>query len=239
MSSAVRAGKAAAVSLAVAGAVYVARAVAAWHRYGRASKSADPTEWDELLDRFMPRYDVVERHNIRVAAPARVTFLAAGDQDLMQVPLIRAIFKTRELVMGATSGDQGPRGLLAMTQALGWGVLAEVPEREVVMGAVTRPWEANVTFRALPPGEFAAFAEPGFVKIVWTLRADPVGSDMSIFRTETRVMATDMSARARFRTYWSWASPGIALIRWLSLQPLKREAERRAQAALESAPERA
>jgi hypothetical protein len=44
-------------------------------------------------------------------------------------------------------------------------VLADVPEREVVVGAVTKPWEANVTFRALPPDQFAGFAEPGFVKI--------------------------------------------------------------------------
>ena len=114
-----------------------------------------------------------------------------------------------------------------MTKSIGWGVLAEVPGREVVMGAITRPWEADVTFRALPPAEFAAFAEPGFVKIAWTLRADPVGERESIFRTETRAVATDDAARQRFRSYWSWASPGIALIRWLSLEPLKREAERR------------
>jgi hypothetical protein len=98
------------------------------------------------------------------------------------------------------------------------------------MGAVTRPWEADVTFQALPPGDFAAFAQPGFVKIVWTLRADPVDAGTSVFRTETRAVATDAGARARFRRYWAWASPGIRLIRRLSLRPLRLEAERRAQA---------
>jgi hypothetical protein len=67
------------------------------------------------------------------------------------------------------------------------GVLAEVPEREIVVGAVTRPWEPNVTFRAVPPDEFAAFREPDYVKIVWTLRADPIGAAESIYRTETRL----------------------------------------------------
>jgi hypothetical protein len=109
-------------------------------------------------------------------------------------------------------------------------VLAEVPDREIVVGAVTRPWEANVVFRALPPEEFAAFSEPGFVKIVWTLRADPVDDLTSVFRTETRAVATDAAARTRFRRYWAFASPGIALIRRLSLRPLKRDAERRARA---------
>jgi hypothetical protein len=145
------------------------------------------------------------------------------------LPLIHADFRARELIMGSSKGATLPRGLRATTEALGWGVLAEVPGREVVMGAVTRPWEANVTFRALPPGEFAAFDEPGFVKIAWTLRADPVDARTSIFCTETRAVATDAAARARFGRYWSWASPGMALIRRLSRRPLKREAERRAR----------
>jgi hypothetical protein len=185
---------------------------------------------DSFLDRFMSRYDVVERHRISVVAPADVTLAAAADQDLLRMPLIRAIFRAREIAMRAAAPSNGrPRGLLAMTKAIGWGVLAEVPGREVVMGAVTRPWEADVTFRALPPAEFAAFSEPGFVKIAWTLRADPVDGGTSIFRTETRAVATDAAARERFRKYWAWASPGIALIRRLSLRPLKREAERRAR----------
>jgi len=37
------------------------------------------------------------------------------------------------------------------------------------------------------------------------------------------------NTRARFRRYWAFASPGLALIRRLSLRPLKRDAERRAR----------
>jgi hypothetical protein len=226
MRAAVGLAKAAAIALAAVAGAYAARAGLTWYCYGRASESADPGERDEILDRVMPRYDVVERHRIHVAAPAEVTLAAASEQDLMEVPLIHAIFRSREIVMGAAPRSPKSRGLLEMTEALGWGVLAQVPGREIVMGAVTRPWEADVTFRALPPAEFAAFAEPGFVKIALTLRADPVGAETSVFRTETRALATDAVARARFRAYWSWASPGIALIRRLSLRPLKRAAER-------------
>ena len=95
------------------------------------------------------------------------------------------------------------------------------------MGAVTQPWEPNVVFRALPPDEFIAFDQPGYVKIVWTLRADAIGVNASIFRTETRVIATDATARAKFRRYWSFLSPGIILIRRASLKPLRADAERR------------
>ena len=112
---------------------------------------------------------------------------------------------------------------------MGWTVLAEVPDREIVLGAVTRPWEPNVTFRGVPADRFAAFAEPDYVKIVWNLRADPVGPAGSIFRTETRAVATDTAARAKFRLYWSFFSPGMMLIRWASLAPLASDAVRRAK----------
>ena len=65
------------------------------------------------------------------------------------------------------------------------------------------------------------------MKIAWTLRADEIGAADSVFRTETRAVATNAAARAKFRRYWSLVSPGIILIRWASLGPLKREAERR------------
>jgi hypothetical protein len=51
----------------------------------------------------------------------------------------------------------------------------------------------------------------------------------SIFRTETRAVATDPVARLRFRRYWSFLSPGIILIRRAMLAPVRAEAERRAR----------
>lgn len=214
----------------LAAGAYVAYVGVTWYRYGRVSHPAGPEEQDELLDRFMPAYEVAERHHVRVAAPAAVTLAAAREMDLLQSPVVRAIFKGRELIVRATPDERPrPSGLLAEMQSLGWRVLAEAPGREIVMGAVTKPWEPNVTFRAVPVGEFAAFSEPDYVKIAWTLRADPVSATESIFRTETRAMTTDRAARTKFRRYWSFLSPGIILIRWFTLGPLKREAERRAR----------
>jgi len=209
---------------------YAAYAATAWRRYGQAPPAAGADDVDDLLARFMPTCEVASRHQVRVAAPAATTLAVACEMDLLRAPLVRAIIRARELVLGATP-DPRPRppGLLAEAQALGWGVLAEVPDREIVMGAVTQPWQANVVFRALPPDEFVAFHEPGYEKIVWTLRADPLGPGDTVFRTETRAVATDAEARVRFRRYWSIFSPGMALIRWAALAPLKREAERRAR----------
>jgi hypothetical protein len=222
-------GIAAGVGLAVAS--YAAYAGVSWLRYGKPPR-ATPDEGDPLLDRFMPVYEVSERHQIEVAAPAEITLAAARQQDLSRSIVVRAIFKAREIALGAAPDDRArPRGLVAQVQALGWGVLADERGREVVIGVVTRPWEANPVFRALSPREFAAFNEPGFVKIAWTLRADPINSWCSVFRTETRAVTTDPVARARFRMYWAFVSPGVVLIRRMSLSLVKLEAERRAAIA--------
>ena len=178
----------------------------------------------------MPVYEIAERHHIRVAAPAAVALDAAREMDLQASPIVRTIIRAREVILGATADDRArAHGLIADMRLLGWGVLAEVPDREVVMGAVTQPWEANVTFRAVPADQFATFNEPGYVKIAWTIRADPSGATESVFRTETRAVATDSRARVRFRRYWSFLSPGIIAIRWAVLGPVKAEAERRAR----------
>jgi hypothetical protein len=176
----------------------------------------------------MPTYEAFERHRRFVRAPAQLTLAAAIEMDLLESPVIRGIFKAREVILGAAPDSRERAGLLADVLALGWGVLAERPGREIVVGAVTKPWEADVTFRAIAAPDFATFAEPDYVKIVWTLRADPVGDSHAIFRTETRAMATDADARRKFRLYWAAFSPGIWLIRRLSLRPLQRDAERRA-----------
>jgi hypothetical protein len=176
----------------------------------------------------MPLYDVAERHRVRVAAPPAITLEAAAAANLWQSALVRAIFKTRETVLGAAAAPEPiPQGLLSYMQSIGWRVLAEDPDREVVMGAVTQPWTAKVTFRGLLPEVFKEFREPGYVRIAWTLRADAVADDETLFQTETRVLATDADARARFRWYWARFSPGIVVIRRLLLQQVKKAAESR------------
>jgi len=207
---------------------YATHTALTWARFGRPVRPSD-VERDEPLDRFLPTYDVVERHHIHVDAPASVTIDAARNLDLMDGPVVRAIFKGRDLIMGAApGGPRQPRGLLDEVLSLGWVVLDEVPDREIVVGAVTRPWEPNPVFRSIPRDEFASFAEPEYVKIAWTLRADPVAAESSVFRTETRALATDAFARNRFRAYWSFLSPGIWLIRRMMLDPVKKAAERQA-----------
>jgi hypothetical protein len=221
-------GIAAGAALAALG--YVAFAGSAWNHYGHAARARREDEQDPVLDGFMPLYDVVERHHIHVAAPAAVTFGVARDLDLSDSCLVQAIFRGREVMMHGTPPPNGvavPPGLVAAALRIGWGVLTDEAGHEIVLGAVTKPWEPNPVFRDLLPRDFIAFVEPGFVKIAFTLRADPLPDGTSIFRTETRALATDVDARAKFRRYWALVSPGVALIRRAMLDPIRREAQRR------------
>ena len=217
---------------AVVAAGYAALVAVSRLRYGHPP-AAPKAFVDPILDRFFPRYDIVERHHVRIHAPAEVVYAAAREMDLRRSIIASAIFETRGLVLGAERAERPTRGLLTEMVGLGWGILDERPGREIVLGAICRPWEANVQFQPLAPDVFAAFCEPGYVKIAWTLRADPLPDGSSRFVTETRAVGTDERARRRFRNYWSFVAPGVAVIRWLMLRPVKHEAERRAKQELQ------
>ena len=176
---------------------------------------------------FIAQPYVRDHHEIEIAAPADLVFFDATRLNLQSLPIVRAIFRTRAWFMGDTLEPPAkPLGLVAEMMVLGWELLAHTPCRAIVMGAAARPWTRNVTFRTIPPQEFSAFAEPDYVKIVWTLEADPIGPERTRFHTETRVEPTDEAARRKFFWYWMAFGIGIRFIRWSMLRELRRKALR-------------
>jgi hypothetical protein len=201
---------------------WAAYAAATWATFGHTSSrgAADPA-----MTRYMPRYDIAEHHETRVAAPAEDTYRAASAMDMQRSPVVHAIFRAREVMLGAEPGPRRDSSFVNELRAIGWGVLEERP-RQVVLGAVTQPWQANVVFRAIPAERYAAFDSAGYVKIVVTIAVDSLGPRESRLWTETRALATDGVSRAKFRRYWSIFSPGILLIRSEALRVVRRDAER-------------
>jgi len=180
------------------------------------------------LDRFIPGPDVRERFETTVRAPAGVVMEVATRFDMQSPLLVRAIFRLREaLLRAAPHSPRVPRGLLDETTRLGWGLLAEEPGRWVACGARCQPWLADVKFVAIPPENFAGYAEPGVVKIAWSLEAVESAPNVTRLAQETRAVATDAGARAKFMRYWRWARFGIVAIRLLMLPAIRRAAERR------------
>jgi hypothetical protein len=225
---------------AIAAAAYAISAGITWRRYGVKKHLKRGDEADSLLDVYIPDYEVVERHQLRISAPAVLTFSTACTLDSSNSQVVQALFTMRELALtcfprsararrNAVKDNLLPKELAARMKSIGWVVLAEIPGHEIVFGAVVQPWLANPTFHSVRPEEFAEFKQPGFVKIAWTLRTDPVSPSECIVRTETRATTTDAIARARFRRYWSLVLPGVVLIRRILLRAVRKEAERRAR----------
>ena len=156
------------------------------------------------LDRFLPEFDVCERH-ARAVPMAPEEVLAAALRTPAGCDLL-----TR-LLLGVRGIRRADLPIERFFPALGFEVLERTPTA-LVVGASGRPWR--------PRGRLGAFerAQPGAVRMVAELRAEPRPGGGSLLSTETRVAATDEGARRAFRLYWLLVGPFSALIRrrWLS-----------------------
>jgi hypothetical protein len=205
--------------------IYGGYAAWTWARYGRPQQ----TPVNAALDRFIAKPEVIERNRIIAGAPAAVAYDACRNFDLLESTIPRLLFDTRALAMGAKPVHaKSPAGLVDQMTAMGWSVLEETPGRHIVFGVAAQPWRPDAGFRRIQPVDFAAFNENGWVKIAVDISVIP-SEGGSLVRTETRVMTTDAEARKRFRKYWALASPGVKLIRVMSLRSMRNDAERRAR----------
>jgi hypothetical protein len=207
---------------ALAAAGYLAFVVTSWSRYGVANPPKDP---DTLLDRFMPDYEVALRHASLVHAPASTTFSVVRDSDLERSPIVRLLFGARETLLRGKTDELLPTLPFEQLTSLGWSVLAVDPGKEIVLGTVTKPWDRDSRFRAVPGDEFPRFNELGYAKIAVSVRIEPISSEHCELRSETRVQTTDPISRGRFRRYWALLSPGMEIIRRVMFQQVKTDAE--------------
>ena len=182
-----------------------------------------------LIDKYMPGFDVQHSAEVRVDTEPGKTYAALRALDLEKSWIVRLLFTLRTLPARVLGKEPAPersnvqRTFLESALKMGWVILEEVAGQELVAGAVTQPWVANVIFRGLPPDEFVGFDEPGYTKIVWNIAARTCKGGGTIASTETRVLATDAESRRRFRRYWFLFCPGIRLIRRVALAQLRRE----------------
>lgn len=181
------------------------------------------------LDDFVPVYQFREAHATRInASPESVSeSIRAVTAD--EIELFRALTWIRRFGRsGPESSLNAPEKLplLEVATRTSFLLLAEEREKELVIGTVVlappgTPWERNPT-----PEAFKALTRQGFAKAAINFLIEPDGTGGSVVRTETRVFATDASARRRFAAYWRVIYPGSALIRIMWLRAIKQRAER-------------
>ncbi len=179
-----------------------------------------------MLDEFLPSYDFSERHETFVAATPEAAMAATRRVTPSDVPLALVLLTIRSVpyFLSRRRPILTPRGpILEQIVRIGFAVLADRP-REHVLGVVGRFWRPDSGLLPVPSEQFAAFSEPGFAKAVVDFRADPSG-DGSVLSTETRIQATDESARRKFGLYWRVIMPGSALIRRAWLRAIRKRAK--------------
>lgn len=178
----------------------------------------------------MPDYDVVERHSIYVAAPVDVVFRTVDGLTPEEVPSFSVLMGLRGLPSRLGRKESVPgrdsEPALQRLKRAGFKELIRHAPTETVIGVIGCFWQLKPTilddFGA--PNEFVAFERPGYAKATMNFHVWPEGQG-STLTTETRVKATDDSARRSFRRYWLVVRPGSAVIRQGLSKAVKKKAE--------------
>ncbi len=180
------------------------------------------------LDQFAPVYQFSEFHSIRVAAPKEKVYHAIKSVTADEILFFRALVWIRRF--GRSGPEEsilnpGHEPLLDVATRTTFLLLAEEPNREIVLGTVVvapTGWRRGA---APTPERFKALQQPGFAVAAMNFRIEDAGPNACTVTTETRVYATDASARRRFAPYWRVIYPGSALIRRMWLRAIARRAE--------------
>jgi hypothetical protein len=182
------------------------------------------------LDEWMPRWQVGERHTLKVAAPPAKVFAAIHDVRADEILLFRTLTAIRRC------GGTGPESILdapeqkplldVATQTT-FILLDDVAPRELVMGTVIAAPRAVRESGRLEPDLFRKTLPPGVVLATMNFLVAPSEDGGSTVTTETRVLANSPAAVRRFGIYWRIIHPGSDLIRRMWLRAIALRAEDR------------
>ena len=182
-----------------------------------------------LIDSFAPNPDAVETHSISIVALPNAVYQTLWTADLSGSLIIKALLGLRSLPeFAAHPCRPRPRSRKITLQTLiesGFGVLAEEPGQEIVLGVTGRFWRPTGNLTAFNREDFDGPVRMGLARAVWNFSFESVGSDRTNLATETRVTCGDDVSRRKFRAYWFVVRPFSGLIRRLMLRAVKRACE--------------
>ncbi len=181
------------------------------------------------LDELLPLPRKLEIDSVELAAAPAVVWEHVRNRDLADSGLVRALFALRTLPSRLIGAEQEPRAFLRLDdlrstpEEPGFQLLAESPQRSVTVGAIGKVWQLDIPFVHLADAHaYAAFGEPGWVKVAWEIRIEALGAGASRLSFEVRVDATDDASWKKFTRYWRLIGPGSHLVRHAILADLKR-----------------
>jgi hypothetical protein len=179
-----------------------------------------------LIDSFIAVADAAEKHSIHIVADGDVVYRALWDTDLGGSWIIRGLLGLRalpQLVIRPARSKPSRGGITLRTIiSAGFGVLAEEPGHEIVLGVMGRFWRPVGNLLPFKEENFSGPVPAGLARAVWNFAVHPLSDGSSLLITETRVVCGDRASRRKFRAYWILVRPFSGLIRRLMLKAVKR-----------------
>jgi hypothetical protein len=187
-----------------------------------------------LIKELMPEPDVVMQHVRGVRAPPDRVFAALATADFGKSRLITLLFALR----GIPALLVAPRETLERLRkrkrhsALtldritkeGFGLVAERPGEEIVLGVTGRFWKASAKLQPASLELFRTGPAKGDALAAWSFRVEPAPDNHTRLTTETRIKTADVDTLLTFKRYWRLVHPGSAMIRRSMLATIAREA---------------
>jgi hypothetical protein len=177
------------------------------------------------LDAWISDAAVRTRHRRTAATGADALWSAASAIRLSDTHRLGRIVRWR--IPGLT----GALTYHELFRAYPFCVLDEF-EHGVVSGLCGRIWTPNRDYPALDgPDAFAAWDEPGTVRVAFSNSVRDLGSGRSEIVSEARVQPIDLNARVRLKAIWALLGPFERLVAAEPLTLAVRRAEAEAEAA--------
>jgi hypothetical protein len=179
-----------------------------------------------LIDRFIADPDFRERHAIDVAGTAADAYRAIWATDFGGSRIVAALLALRSLPSAVLGRAPVRRAAEAFTlrSAIGerFGLLAEAPGEEVVVGVAGRFWRPTGNVEPFRRELFDGPLPRGLAKAVWNFAVESAPGRSVRVTTETRVACADRASRLKFAAYWALIRPFSGLIRIRMLRAIRR-----------------
>lgn len=180
------------------------------------------------LDHVLPEFQFHEVHETRIRATPREVFRAIRQVTAPEIRYFRLLTWIRSPRLGSARpsilAPPPDRPVLDVALGTGFLLLAQDPEREIVIGTLLcRRLPAGAA--GLTPAAFQGLSDPGFCKAAMNFRILPESGGVVRLTTETRILALGPAAERRFAAYWRVVYPGSALIRRSWLEAIRRRSE--------------
>ena len=173
----------------------------------------------DLLERYLPEYDVSDSVACVVDADVATTWAALIEADLIEVgrkhPLIAVLGFARllpELAADLLHGEaRGPtrapaaQGDDRATHHQGrLGLVGRARNDELALGLVGKFWRPVIEVASLEVEEFRSFSQPGWAKTVYDMRVSRIDKRRTLLSGTMRTATTDGRSRRWFRRYWTF-----------------------------------